>query len=166
MNDNLTMNPTTFKVTMENFNTYKVGLINSEGLEPPLYTLDVNFSLHGTNIERIHYGTMSGEVPNSNDTTLLREYMQSVGNGYRGDLRNSLETYKCHFYRDANSGCRLDFRSFQHQQKYIVVCFIWKNTVYMKDDKIIEQHRSPSCTYYIDPEHSSILYDIYKAKGI
>ena len=52
--DNLTMNPTTFKVTMENFNTYKVGLINSEGFEPPLYTLDVNFSLHCTNIERIH----------------------------------------------------------------------------------------------------------------
>jgi hypothetical protein len=155
-----------FKVAMESYNTHKVGLINADGYEPPLYALNVNFALHNESINRIYYGTVSGDVLNVTDTNILRNYMQAVGNSNRQNLRNSLESYKCYFHIDVVSKFRLDFRSFKQNGKYIVVCFIWKNTSFMNDEKIIEKHVSPSSTYYIDPEHSSILYDIYKEKGL
>lgn len=154
-----------FKVTMESYNTHKVGLIDAEGFEPSLYALDVNFRLFNENINRIYYGTVSGDIVNTAGTDILRDYMQAVGNGNRENLRNSLENYKCYFHRDVASGFRLDFRTFMQEQKRIVVCFIKKDTNIRNDVKIIERHISPSSTYYIDPEHSSILYELYKERG-
>ena len=127
--------------------------------------MDANFKLQDVNINRIYYGTVSGRVPDVIGTDILRDYMRAVENGDSENMRNSLDNYKCHFHIDITSGFRFDFRTFRLEQKCIVVCFIWEDNVFMNDDKIIATHVSPSSTYYIDPEHSSILYEIYKERG-